>query len=300
MNGSRTSVSENAVQVSAPALKHYFELLKLHLCIYIGLSAVFGHVMASRKIFLESFFLGVSVFLLASGSAILNNIQDREFDSFFERTRNRSLPRNKVSILHASGMAILLILAGLSGIFFFGGPFPALAGAAALICYNGLYTPLKKRSLTAILPGSLCGMLPPLMGWSAAGGNPLDPKIILLMLVFGLWQIPHFFIILMKNGATLSSSKAYPCFSKIFSQTEIRLQALIWTSLYSLSILLFSMNGFLNSPVLISLSFINALVIIVFVSAAMLKKGALPAAFAAINLSMLLFMGAGICGVCFA
>ncbi len=300
MNGSRTGLSENAVQGSAPMLKHYIELLKFHLCAYIGLSAVFGHVMALQKISPDSFFLGAFVFLLACGSAVLNNIQDREFDSFFERTCNRSLPRKKVPVRHAAGMAVLLILAGLFGVFSAFGLIPALAGVAALISYNGLYTPLKKRSLLAILPGSLCGMLPPLLGWTAAGGHPLDSRIILLMLVFGLWQIPHFFIILIKNGNTSSGCQTFPSFSKIFSETEIRLQTLIWTSLYSLSILLFSMNGFLNMPVLFSVFFINALVIIVFVSAAMLKKDTLPSAFAAINLSMLFFMGSGICGVCFA
>jgi len=294
MNGSRTGVSETAVQGAAPMLKHYMELLKFHLCAYIALSAVFGHVMANRKISKESFFLGLCVFLLACGSAVLNNIQDREFDSFFERTCNRTLPRKKVPIRHAAGMAIMLILGGLSGVFSAFGLIPALAGAAALISYNGLYTPLKKRSLLAILPGSLCGMLPPLIGWTAAGGHPLDSRILLLMLVFGLWQIPHFFIILIKNGGASPNNQSFPSFSKIFSETEIKLQALIWTSLYSLSILLFAMNGFLNAPAFVSMSFINAMVIIALVAAAMFKKSTLPSAFAAINLSMLLFIGAGI------
>lgn len=300
MNNGRTGFSGGLVQSSDPVLKHYLELLKFHLCLYIGLSAVFGHVMAGRKISIESFLTGVFVFLLASGSAVLNNIQDREFDSFFQRTRNRPLPRKKVPLRHAAGMAVLLIPAGLSGILFSGGLFPALAGAAALISYNGLYTPLKKQSLTAILPGSLCGMLPPLMGWTVAGGSPLAPEIILIMLVFGLWQIPHFFIILMKNGNTAPEGKFFPCFSKVFSETEIRLQILIWTSLYSLSILLFAMNGVFNSAVLFSVSCINALLIIILVSAAMYKKDPLTTAFAAINLSMLFFMGAGICSACFA
>ncbi|OGR22111.1 MAG: hypothetical protein A2277_01035 [Desulfobacterales bacterium RIFOXYA12_FULL_46_15] len=300
MNGSRAGVSENAVQGSAPVLKHYIELLKFHLCAYIALSAVFGHVMALQKISPDSFFLGAFVFLLACGSAVLNNIQDMEFDTFFKRTCNRSLPQKKVPVPHAAGMAVLLILAGLSGVFFVFSLIPTLAGLAALISYNGLYTPLKKRSLLAILPGSLCGMLPPLMGWTAAGGYPLDPKIILLMLVFGLWQVPHFFIILIKNGNASPDCQSFPSFSKIFSETEIKLQTLIWTSLYSLSILLFALNGFFDKPVLFSVSFINALVIIALVSAALFKKITLPTAFATINLSMLLFMGSGICGACFA
>ncbi len=297
MNGKRSVISRNAVRGSTPVLRNYLELLKFHLCAYIALSAVFGHVMAYQKISSQAVFLGFFVFLLACGSAVLNNIQDQEFDLFFERTRNRSLPQKRVPIRYAAGMAGLLISAGLSGVCLVFGLIPALAGAAALISYSGLYTPLKKRSLIAILPGSLCGMLPPLIGWTAAGGHALDPKIILLMIVFGLWQIPHFFIILIKNGSASPNSQPFPSFSKMFSETEIKLQTLIWTSLYSLSILLFGMNRFLNPPVLFLMSFINALAILILVSAFLFKKANPSSALATINLSMLLFMGLGICGV---
>ncbi len=300
MNGSRTAIPQNAVRGLALVLKPYLELLKIHLCTYIAFSAVFGHVMAGQKISLQAFSIGFFVFLLSAGSAVLNNIQDRKFDSFFERTFNRSLPRKRVPVRHAAALSGLLILTGLSGIFSIFGLIPSLAGAAALISYNGLYTPLKKKSLLAIIPGSLCGMLPPLIGWAAAGGHPLDPKIILLMLVFGLWQIPHFFIILIKNGNASQGCESFPSFSRVFSETEIRLQTLIWTSLYSLSILLFAMNGVWNTPFLVPVFFANALAVIALVSAAVLKKNTQPSAFAAINLSMLLFMGAGICGACLA
>lgn len=278
------------------AFGHYLELFKIHLCLYIAFSSVFGCIMALQRISLDSLFLGALVFFLACGAAVLNNIQDREADLFFSRTCNRSLPQKKIPLWHAGCFAAVLTLMGLWGIYLRFGLIPALAGVAALICYNGLYTPLKKRSLLAIIPGSLCGMLPPLIGWTAAGGRALDFEILFIMLVFGLWQIPHFFIIIIKNNNAMPGIHPFPSFSKMFSETEIRLQTLIWTSLYSLSILLFAMNEVSGASVLVPVSFVNALAVIALVSAAMFKKSTLPSAFSAINLSMLLFMGAGICG----
>ena len=72
------------------------------------------------------------------------------------------------------------------------GPVPALFGSLALVCYNGIYTPLKRVTPLALLPGALCGALPPLIGWSAAGGDPADFRILLIATLIYLWQLPHF------------------------------------------------------------------------------------------------------------
>jgi protoheme IX farnesyltransferase len=303
MSGNKTALLQAAVSGSAPAIKHYLELFKLHLCLYIGLSAIFGHVMACRSFSFDSFLVGVLVLVLACGSAVLNNIQDRTYDRFFPRTHHRSLPQKKVPIFHAAGIAMLMIGCGLLGLLFFTGLFSFFWGAMAVISYNGLYTPLKKQSLLAIVPGTLCGMLPLLIGWTAAGKPLSDPHILMIMTVMGLWQIPHFFIILLKTKpypAGTAGSNRFPCFTKIFSQNEIKLQILIWTSLYSLAILLFLMNEAIENPLLSNLSGLNAGLIPFLVSILLINAGKwnLPFAFAAINLSMLFFLGAGICDTC--
>ncbi|MBU1342989.1 MAG: UbiA family prenyltransferase [Proteobacteria bacterium] len=300
MNGNRIILLQTVVSDSLPAVRPYLEMLKLHLCLYISLSAVFGHVMARQSFSFESLLLGIFVLILACGSAVLNNIQDKEYDKFFLRTCYRSLPQKKVPVFHAKLMAILLTGCGLLGLLFFCGPAPFFWGGMAFFCYNGLYTPLKKRSLLAIVPGSLCGMLPPLIGWTAAGKNLSDPSVLMLLSIFGLWQIPHFFIILLKQGMDHSKAdelKRFPCFTRLFSKKEIMLQTLIWTSLYSLSLLLFLMNGAIKNHILSMGSGLNAVMIPFIVSAIVLRSREwnLSVAFTAINLSMLFFMGAGIC-----
>ncbi|CCK79693.1 UbiA family prenyltransferase [Desulfobacula toluolica] len=304
MSGNKTDlVVQAGGSGSVQAITHYLELFKLHLCLYIGLSAVFGHVMACQSFSFESLLVGILVLVLACGSAVLNNIQDRVYDGFFFRTRHRSLPQKKVPVFHAAVIAIVMIWCGLFGLLLFTGLFCFFWGGMALIAYNGLYTPLKKQSLLAIVPGTLCGMLPLLIGWAAAGKPLSDPHILMIMVVMGLWQIPHFFIILLKTKPSPSGMAGYnrfPCFTKIFSPNEIKLQILIWTSLYSLAILLFLLNGSIKNPLLSNLSGLNAVMIPFLVSIMVIKSGKwnLPFAFVSINLSVLFFMGAGIFDNC--
>lgn len=283
------------------AVGHYLEMFKLHLCLYIGFSTVFGHVMANQSFSFDSLVFGFFVFILACGSAVLNNIQDREYDSFFLRTNSRSLPQKRVPLSHAKIIAIMMIGFGLSGLLIAQTLLSIFFGILAILCYNGVYTPLKKRSLMAIIPGSLVGILAPLIGWSAAGEAMTGPNLLILLSIFGLWQIPHFFIVVLKTRGCQAGnykSNKFPCFTKKFSKNEIILQALIWTNLYSLAILLFLINGSIQNQILSIICGINAIGITLFMPAMIYTKQNFSFAFGAINLSMLFFMGAGIWDKC--
>jgi protoheme IX farnesyltransferase len=288
---------------SSHGLHHYLELMKPHLCLYIGLSSVFGHVMARQNFSPYSLLLGILVFVLACGSAVLNNIQDRKYDAFFPRTSGRSLPQKRVPLSHAGLICLAMISSGLAGLWFFMGKLPFFWGAVAVFAYNGVYTPLKKQSLFAILPGTMSGMLPPLIGWTASGQpSLLFTDILAIMAVFGLWQVSHFFIILLKtekSGPKTKSQARFPSGIHVFSKNEIKVQILIWTSLYSLGILLFLVNGSIHTPLLAGLTGVNAILITPALSVMVFRDRFWNQAFAAINLSVLCFMGAGIWDKCF-
>ena len=94
-----------------------------------------------------------------------------------KRTANRPLPAGRMSLASALFLSGLLILLGLyfltsseanAGLL-------ALLGAFAVIWYNGIYTYLKRLTAFAVIPGALLGALPPVIGWTAAGGDPFDP-----------------------------------------------------------------------------------------------------------------------------
>ena len=74
---------------------------------------------------------------------------------------------------------------------------PVLVAIFAVILYNGVYTPLKKKSVLAIIPGAFCGALPPYIGWLSGGGGVISYTAVLLIVLFVLWQIPHYLLVLL-------------------------------------------------------------------------------------------------------
>jgi protoheme IX farnesyltransferase len=303
MSGNPVILPDNIAggRVGLP-LRALLELTKFHLSLYIALSAVAGHVLAAGRFSLDSLILGGFTLLLSCGSAVLNNIQDRIWDKGTIRTRTRVLVTRGTMVPRAAVLAAVLVLSGLCGLFlFYGAPMPFLLGAAALGLYNGLYTPLKKYTLWAMVPGTLCGMIPPAMGWTAvpAGVSASDISgLWIVMAALGLWQLPHYLLInfrhAMADAQTREDRPERPGFNQIWSPREIRWQILIWTGLFSLSMILFQVKGWVASPGL-SICNMSVAVILPFAMGVLLKS---PGSrrrsgfcLAMINLSMLVFLG---------
>ena len=138
---------------------------------------------------------GTGAWLLSCGCSALNQVQERAEDGRMERTRGRPLPAGRL----APGTALALAAAclGLAALALAATPGGAAAVAlvpAIVLLYNGLYTPLKKRTSLAMLVGGLAGACPPLLGFAAAGGSILDPRALLLAGIFYAWQVPHFWL----------------------------------------------------------------------------------------------------------
>ncbi len=137
--------------------------------------------------------LAASALCVAAANA-LNMYLERDSDRFMARTRNRPLPAGRMrpivvlvggSIAGAISVVLLWISAN---------PLTAGVGAAALLSYVLLYTPLKRRSSAALIVGAFPGAAPPLLGWTAATGR-IDAVGLMLFLILLLWQIPHFIAI---------------------------------------------------------------------------------------------------------
>jgi len=137
------------------------------------------------------------ILLQACGAAALNQVQDAALDRRMGRTAGRPIPAGRISRGGALAGSLALLLAGTAVSWAAYGPAPALLGFAAAIVYNGVYTPLKRVTPFAALPGALVGALPPMAGWAAAGGWLSDPTIHQIAFFFFLWQMPHFWLLLM-------------------------------------------------------------------------------------------------------
>ena len=72
-----------------------------------------------------------------------------------------------------------------------------MIGAVTLVSYVAVYTPLKRVTPLNTLVGTIPGALPPLMGWTAAGGAQAAITVegLALVAILLFWQLPHFLAI---------------------------------------------------------------------------------------------------------
>ncbi len=190
-------LSRDLLSRFAGQLSDRMQLAKLPLCLQVSFSTLFGFIYASQTFSLQAIYLTVAVLILACGAASLNSYQERSRDALMQRTRNRPLVCKKLTEQHALLQAIFLILLGLLVIFQVGNFKALLAGIAAVLLYNFIYTSMKGRTLYALLPGAFCGALPPYIGYLAAEGEGGVLRAVLPVLLLFFWQVPHFFLILL-------------------------------------------------------------------------------------------------------
>jgi protoheme IX farnesyltransferase len=203
------------------------ELTKFRITFFITISTIFGYLCAAGDFSVQMIMPVTGILLLACGSAAINHYQERNTDALMKRTRNRPIPSGKIKAQDALNIAIFLVITG-SILLYIGGGILALGlGMLNLIWYNGIYTPLKKVNAFAIIPGSMVGAIPPAIGWVAAGGSLLDPRIAIISLFFFIWQIPHFWLLLLLFGEDYEQA-GFPTLTQIFSVDQLGRITFIW------------------------------------------------------------------------
>lgn len=187
----------------------------------------------------------LGIFFLACGASALNQVQESDSDVLMDRTKLRPIPAGLISRNAALFVAIAIIVLG-SVIIILGSNIECLiVGLITLFWYNGVYTPLKKVTPFAIIPGALVGALPPVAGWVASGADVLSPSIWVLALYMFMWQIPHFWILVMIYGDDYEKG-GYPTLKSKFSLEQLKKITFFWI-LPTVSVaLLIPTTGILN------------------------------------------------------
>ncbi len=133
--------------------------------------------------------------LVAGGASALNQLFERHSDALMKRTMNRPLPSGRLQPLEVLLVGLGLGLAGLVYLAVtLRQPLCVWVSAFTFLSYVFLYTPLKRRTTLNTLVGAVPGALPPVIGWTALGGQ-LGPEIGGLFALLFLWQVPHFLAI---------------------------------------------------------------------------------------------------------
>lgn len=203
------------------------ELGKVRISLPVALSALTGYIMYTGYYDLQGWFLAVGVFLMSCSSGALNHWQESEIDAKMPRTKNRPIPSGKISRLNALLVALAFAAAG-SLILFFSNPAMALVLSwTTLFFYNLVYTPLKKITAFAVIPGSMVGALPPLIGWAGAGGSLSSEIILLVASFFFIGQIPHFWFLLMMFGDQYKLA-GMPSLNQLFNEGQLKRITYTW------------------------------------------------------------------------
>ncbi|GAB6282313.1 MAG: UbiA family prenyltransferase [Ignavibacterium sp.] len=214
-----------------------FELTKIRITLFVMITSGFGFILAKGNLSSQIIIPILGVFLLACGSAAINQIQERKTDALMRRTKNRPLPSGKIKLKTAVLISIILILFGSVFLLISSGVIALSLGILNVIWYNLIYTPLKKVTPLAIIPGSLIGAIPPVIGWVAGKGDLFDPTILIVAFFFFIWQIPHFWLLIL-NFSDDYENAGLPTLIRIFNKNQLARITFFWISATALTSLL--------------------------------------------------------------
>lgn len=203
------------------------ELTKFRITSFVTLTTFLGYILFKQKIEIDLIGLLLGVLLLSGGSAIFNHFQERKFDSLMERTKSRPIPSGRVQASTAFILGFVYSLGGLLILYFGFGIIAAILGLIALFWYNLLYTPLKRKFALAVIPGSLIGSIPPMIGWVAAGGYVFHPAILMIAFFFFIWQIPHFWLLMLFFDEDYKKA-GFPTLTQYFDKEQILRITFVW------------------------------------------------------------------------
>lgn len=208
-------------------IKDFFIVTKFVLSFAVSLSALFAYIMAKGEVGFDMLLATFSVLLVAMGVSTLNQVQEYKSDAKMTRTKDRPIASGRMTpatgiiiaaVLIALSMILIYDLLGLIGINLF---------LFAFIWYNAMYTPLKKRSALAVVPGAILGVIPPAVGWLVAGHSLMELEFIALALYFFIWQVPHFWLLVMLFYGDYKDG-GYPTAMRLFGQASLQRLTFVW------------------------------------------------------------------------
>ena len=195
MKATAPALAETAV-VDKSRFAVFSELVKARLTFLVLLTTLVGFYIGTRGLMdyaLMAHTLAATA-LLACGAAALNQLWEREHDAKMRRTEDRPLPSGRLqpeTVLIFGGVCSV---AGLLYLALAVNLLTSLLGAATLVSYLFIYTPLKRVTWLNTAIGAIPGALPPLMGWTAVR-NQINGDGWSLFAILFFWQIPHFLAI---------------------------------------------------------------------------------------------------------
>jgi protoheme IX farnesyltransferase len=162
-----------------------------------------------------------------------------------QRTRGRPIPSQRLDPATAFKIAFFLLFLGAFTLLVGSNGIAFGLGVLALFWYNGLYTFLKRKTAFVVIPGAFVGTIPPLLGWVHGGGPFFDPQILAVAFFFFIWQIPHFWLLLLNSGRDYEKA-GFPSLTRIFTSAQLRRITFTWVSATAVACLMIPLFGLVN------------------------------------------------------
>ena len=169
------------------------QLSKIRLTTSVVFSSIIGYFIAGGGFDIQLIYLLIGGFLVVAASNGFNQVLEKDLDKMMNRTSQRPLPQDRMSIKQALTISILMVSVGVWFLFminFWSGLF----GFSSVILYVLAYTPLKRISSFSVFVGAFPGAIPFMLGW-VAYTNSFGIEALFLFSIQFLWQFPHFWSI---------------------------------------------------------------------------------------------------------
>ena len=198
--------------------------------------------------------------LIASSSAVINQILDVEVDSKMVRTKNRPIVVGEISITNAKIFATALLIVGAIMLLFFINVLTLLLTLFTWAFYSFLYTKILKFAGTQnIVIGGIAGAMPPLLGWTAIT-NSIDALPLLMVLIIFIWTPPHFWALSINRKEDYVAAKI-PMMPVVKGTEYTKIQIALYSVLLAVSSLFPFATGYLGGFYFFSAVILNAIFI---------------------------------------
>ncbi len=207
-------------------IRLFLQLIKFSIILPVAFLTYAGYTVYNGKADVNLFLTCLGVFLLAGAASVLNQVIELKYDSLMVRTANRPIPSGAISKKNALIIAFLMTLTGVLVLI------PVsyvciLLGIFNLLWYIGVYTLLKRKTPFAVIPGSITGAIPVLIGYAGAGGSFLAPEAVFIAVFVFIWQIPHFWLLSLIYKDDYSKA-GFPTLFDFFNEKQIRWWTVAW------------------------------------------------------------------------
>jgi protoheme IX farnesyltransferase len=193
------SESTDAAAIARPRWLNYVELSKPRIAVLVLVATGVGFCLAPAQV-TGLAFVGrllatlVGTALVAAAANAINQLIEVEYDAMMVRTRRRPLPSGRLGGSEVLLFGVSSAVMGVALLALAAGPLAAACAAFTFVSYVAVYTPLKRVTTYSVLVGAIPGAMPPVIGWTAAGGA-LGIECLLLFVIVFFWQLPHFLAI---------------------------------------------------------------------------------------------------------